>query len=391
MSAILQILIVEDNANDAALMASELRGAGFKFEWQRVDTEAEYLAKLHSGLHLILSDYELPQFSGLRALQLLKQTPAFEIPFIVVSGGIGEEKAVEAMQQGAVDYLLKNRLARLPAAVRDALKEVEDRRERKRLNAQFIEAQKMEVIGQLAGGVAHHLNNVLAVIIGYSELVKNDLGPGHLLTEYIEEILYAGERAVGLSQQLLIFSRKKPAKPVMLDLNEVVADMDKMLRRLVDQNVEMTMVYGGAIGQIKADSGDVCQVLMNLVVNARDAMPNGGRLAIETRSVTLSEAYAQTHLGTTPGEYAMLSVSDTGIGMTKEVKAHLFEAFFTTKPLGKGTGLGLITCRNIVQQCYGHIEVVSVLEKGTTFKVYFPEIVQPVERPFGPSLAVTTR
>jgi two-component system cell cycle sensor histidine kinase/response regulator CckA len=225
--------------------------------------------------------------------------------------------------------------------------------------------------------VAHDFNNVLAIIMGYSELLKNDLGPGHALNEYIEEILHAGERAVGLTQQLLIFSRKKPATPVMLDLNEVVADMDKMLRRLVDRNVEMTMVYG-AIGRIKADSGYVWQLLMNLVVNARDAMPTGGRLAIETRSVTLSEAYTKTHLGTTPGDYAMLSVSDTGIGMTEEVKAHLFEAFFTTKPLGKGTGLGLITCQNLVQECHGHIEVASVLEKGTTFKVYFPQIVQPV-------------
>jgi two-component system cell cycle sensor histidine kinase/response regulator CckA len=158
----------------------------------------------------------------------------------------------------------------------------------------------------------------------------------------------------------------------------VVADMDKMLRRLVDRNVEMAMVYGSAIGRIKADSGHVWQLLMNLVVNARDAMPTGGRLAIETCSVTLGEAYAKTHLGTTPGAYAMLSVSDTGIGMSEEVKAHLFEAFFTTKPLGKGTGLGLITCRNIVQECHGHIEVTSVLEKGSTFKVYFPQIVQPV-------------
>jgi two-component system, cell cycle sensor histidine kinase and response regulator CckA len=378
MSEMLQILIVEDNADDAGLMARALRRSGLEFDWQRVDTEAEYLAKLHSGLHLILSDYELPQFSGLRALQLLKQTPAFDIPLIIVSGAIGEEKAVAAMQQGAADYLLKDRLARLPAAVRGALQEVEDRRERKRLRAQFIEAQKMEVVGQLAGGVAHDFNNVLAVIMGYSQLLKNDLGPGHVLNDYIEEILHAGKRAAGLTQQLLIFSRKKPAEPVILDLNLVVADMEKMLRRLVDQNVEMTTVYGSAIGQIKADSGYVCQVLMNLVVNARDAMPHGGRLAIETGSVTLAEAYAKTHLGTTSGDYAMLSVSDTGIGMTKEVKAHLFEAFFTTKPIGKGTGLGLITCRNIVQECHGHIEVVSVLEKGTTFKVYFPQIVQPV-------------
>jgi two-component system cell cycle sensor histidine kinase/response regulator CckA len=372
----IQILIVEDNPNDADLLVRELKRAGLDFDWQRVDTEAGYLAKLNSGLHLILSDYEMPQFSGLRALELLNQQPALDIPFIIVSGTIGEEMAVVAMQQGAADYLLKDRIARLGPAVRRALQEVEEHAERKRLEAQFIEAQKMEVVGQLAGGVAHDFNNVLAVIMGYSDLLMQDLPPEHPLQKYIDEIRLAAKRAAGLTQQLLIFSRKQTVQAVALDLNEVIESMDKMLRRLVDENIEMTMVYGNPIGQIKADSGYVWQVLMNLVVNARDAMPNGGKLTIETSAVTLDEDHAQTHPGATPGDYVRLSVADTGVGMSEEVKARIFEAFFTTKPAGKGTGLGLVTCQTIVRQSEGHIDVSSELGRGTTFKIYFPRIEQ---------------
>jgi len=373
-----QILIVEDNPSDAELLVRELRRSGFDFDWQRVDTEPEYLAKLDPALHLILSDYEMPQFSGLRALELLKQRPELDIPFIIVSGIMGEEMAVLAMQQGAADYLLKDRITRLGPAVQRALQQVEERREHKRLEAQFIEAQKMEVVGQLAGGVAHDFNNVLAVIMGYSDLIMQDLDAEHPLQKYVEEIRLAAKRAAGLTQQLLIFSRKQTVQAVTLDLNEVVESMEQMLRRLVDENVEMTVVCGSQIGQVKADSGYVWQVLMNLVVNARDAMPNGGKLTVTTSAATLDEDYAQAHPGTTPGDYVMLSVADTGIGMSEEVKARMFEAFFTTKPAGKGTGLGLVTCQTIVRQSGGLIDVSSELGKGTTFKIYFPRIDQPV-------------
>jgi two-component system cell cycle sensor histidine kinase/response regulator CckA len=245
------------------------------------------------------------------------------------------------------------------------------------MEAQFIEAQKMEVVGQLAAGVAHDFNNVLGVIMGYSELIGEDLDKDNPLLKYSEEIRHAAERAAGLTRQLLIFSRKEAVHAVMLDLNETVKNMDIMLRRLVDEKVEMTMAFEAQGGFIKADSGYVWQVLMNLVVNARDAMPDGGRLAISTRLAILDEV----HAGTNAGEYMVLSVSDTGIGMTQEVKARLFEPFFTTKPLGKGTGLGLATCHNIIQLCGGRIEVDTVEGQGTTFNVFFPRVEAPCPVP----------
>jgi PAS domain S-box-containing protein len=251
--------------------------------------------------------------------------------------------------------------------------------ERQRLEAQFIEAQKMEAIGQLASGVAHDFNNILAVIMGNNELLRSELGPDSPLREYAEEIRHASERAAGLTRQLLIFSRKQTVQPVVLDLNDTLKDLDKMLRRLIGENITMTIISGKQTGRVKADSGHVGQVLMNLVVNARDAMPNGGKLTIATNNVTLDENYARAHANAIPGDYVMLSISDTGTGMTEEVKAHLFEAFFTTKPLGKGTGLGLATCQTIVQQSGGHIGFYSEVGRGATFKVYFPRVEQPLD------------
>lgn len=251
--------------------------------------------------------------------------------------------------------------------------------EHRRLEAQLIEAQKMEAVGQLAGGVAHDFNNILAIIMGYSDMMASELGPDSPLQKYTEEIKHASGRAAGLTRQLLVFSRKQAVQPVVLDLDDVVKDMDKMLRRLIDENIEMTMLPGKQAGRVKADSGYVGQVLMNLVVNARDAMPNGGKLTIATNNLTLDDHYRLTHPGVVPGDYVMLSVSDTGTGITEEVKAHLFEAFFTTKPKGKGTGLGLATCQTIVQQSGGHIGVYSELGKGTTFKAYFPRVEQPLD------------
>jgi len=249
----------------------------------------------------------------------------------------------------------------------------------KKLEAQFIEAQKMEVIGHLVVGVAHDFSNILAIILGYSEVAMGKLEADHAIRRDLATIGAAAERAVGLIRQLLIFSRKQTVQPIVLDINEVLKDLDKMLLRLIDENIEMTIVPGKPIGPVKADSGYIGQVLMNMVVNARDAMPNGGKLTIATNNITLDENHAQTHSGAIPGDYVMLSVSDTGTGMTDEVKAHLFEAFFTTKPKGKGTGLGLATCQTVVQQSGGHIGVESKVGLGTTFNIYLPRVERALD------------
>ena len=374
----LKVLLVEDNPDDANMVLQELTRAGFETTSQRVDTEAAFLAGLDGGLDLILCDYTMPDFSGLRALELLKKS-GLDIPFLIVSGTIGEEIAVEAMKLGAADYLFKDRLARLGPAVHQALEQVRLRRERRKLEAELIEAQKMEVIGQLAGGVAHDFNNLIAVIMGYSDLMMEKLEADSPLQKDAQTIRHAAERAAGLTRQLLVFSRKQTVQPVVLDINQVVGDMEKMLGRLIDENVELIFTLGPQIGRLKADSGYVGQVLMNLVVNARDAMPNGGKITVETGNATLDQDYARAHPGAVPGDYVMLSVSDTGTGMTDEVKAHLFEAFFTTKPKGKGTGLGLATCQTIVQQCGGHIAISSQVGQGATFRVYFPQVQEAIK------------
>ena len=378
MKAPLHILQLEDEPLDAALEKSTLQSEGIECETIRVHNHDDFVAALENGgIDLILSDYSLPAFDGVSAAKLVKaRWPA--IPLILVSGTIGEERAVEALQNGATDYVLKERLFRLGPAVRRAMAEVDHRGERLGLEASLIEAQKMEVIGHLAAGVAHDFNNILAVIMGYSDLCLQKLAPDDIIRSYLETIRSSAERAAGLTRQLSVFSRKQTVQPVVLDLNEVVEETDKMLRRLIDENIEMTIVPGQQIGRVKADSGYVVQVLMNLVVNARDAMPGGGKLTIATGNATLDKDYAREHPGAIPGEYGMFSVSDTGTGMTDEVKAHLYEAFFTTKPKGKGTGLGLATCQAIVKQSAGHIELISELGKGTTFKVYFPRVDQPL-------------
>jgi two-component system, cell cycle sensor histidine kinase and response regulator CckA len=511
MKSPLHILHLEDDPNDAALVQSTLQSDGITCVITCLQSRADFEAALkRGGIDLILSDFSLPAFDGLSALGITRAL-GLDLPFIIVSGTLGEELAIDSLKSGATDYVLKHSLPRLIPAVRRAMQESEGRAEsrrteanlrtteqwlrivfsesvmgialvgsdghpvltnaalqkmlgytgeelsgmsfqdfthpddcaadmelyqqllngtrknyqiekryvckggqtvwgrlsvsaarggnghadfaigmieniteRRNLESQFIAAQKMEVIGQLAGGVAHDFNNIIAIVMGYSELMAQKLGPNNALKNDIEAIRHASERAAGLTRQLLVFSRKQTILPVVLDLNDVVKDLEKMLRRLIDENIEMTIVSEKQIGHVKVDSGYVGQVLMNLVVNARDAMPNGGKLAITTSNVTLDAGQTSTHSDGIPGQYVMLSVSDTGIGMSEEVKAHLFEAFFTTKPKGKGTGLGLVTCQTIVQQSGGHMTIASEVGKGTTFKVYFPQVDLPLDASASP-------
>jgi signal transduction histidine kinase len=379
MRSPLRILHLEDDPNDASLVESALESEGIACATICVQERDDFVAALESGgIDLILSDFSLPVFDGFSAIATVRAGWP-DLPVILVSGTLGEQRAIDSLKSGATDYVLKEQLFRLAPAVRRAMREVEERAECRRLEAHFVEAQKMEVIGQLVSGVAHDFNNILAVIIGYSDLITEDEGVGGPLRRYIDEIRHASHRAAGLTRQLLVFGRKQTVIPVVLDLNDVVLDLKEMLRRLIDENIEMTTVLEENLGRVKADAGYVGQVLMNLVVNARDAMRNGGKLTIGTANVTLDEGQPHAKERAVPGDYVMLSVTDTGTGMTDEVKALLFEAFFTTKPPGKGTGLGLVTCRTIVHQSGGSIDVFTELGKGSVFKVFFPRVLQPLD------------
>jgi two-component system cell cycle sensor histidine kinase/response regulator CckA len=250
----------------------------------------------------------------------------------------------------------------------------QDVTEQRALERQLRQAQKMEAVGQFAGGVAHDFNNLMGVILGYSELLEEQFDSSDPSRKKIEQIHKAATRAASLTTQLLAFSRQQVLQPVVMDLNATITEMDKILSRLIGEDIEVVTVLEPHLGRVKADPSQIEQILMNLAANARDAMPRGGKLTIETVNVDLDEAYARQRADVRPGPYVMLAVSDTGVGIDKETQAHIFEPFFTTKGLGKGTGLGLSTVYGIVKQSGGYISVYSEMGQGATFKVYLPRI-----------------
>lgn len=497
----LRILILEDVATDAELVKRELRNAGIVFTSRRVDKRDDFLKQLEGfSPDIILSDYTMPQFNGMEALALTRELNP-TLPFVMVTGSINEETAVECMKAGADDYVLKERLKRIGSAVEGALEKkrmigekerAEDRlqeekefmekslnaqtdtfivfepatgkavrwnkafseisgysdeeiasmkvpdsyyskedlnnaaaatekafregnarlemslitkdgrkilteysastledkegnprylivigrdiTEQKQLEAQLIQSQKMEAIGQLAGGVAHDFNNLLTSIIGNATLVSMKLEKDSPLQEYPEEIMRAGNSAASLTRQLLAFSRRQIFQPEVLNLNAVIPNIEKMLRRLIGEDIELKTILQPELGSVETDPGQIEQIIVNLAVNARDAMPTGGKLTIETVNVQMDEAYALEHIAAKPGSYVMMAISDTGTGMDEEIRSRVFEPFFTTKEEGQGTGLGLSTVYGIVKQSDGYIWVYSEPGKGTTFKIYLPRV-----------------
>lgn len=250
----------------------------------------------------------------------------------------------------------------------------EDVTQRRVLERQLRMAQKMEAVGRLSGGIAHDFNNLLGVVLGYIQVMKRNLVSGSGLYEYAEEIEKASHRAVSLTRQLLAFSRQQVLEPVSLNLNSLVADMEKMLPRLIGEDIDLKLILDPGLGQVKADPGQLEQVLMNLAVNARDAMPDGGKLTIRTANAEIDMAFAREHPGSTPGEYVILVVTDTGTGMDAEIQAQIFEPFFTTKGRDKGTGLGLATVYGVVKQSNGYIGVESQKGTGSVFTIYLPRV-----------------
>jgi two-component system cell cycle sensor histidine kinase/response regulator CckA len=497
MSQSLRILILEDDPYDAELAIASLEEAGYSCKWERVESQAEFQARLASpapGYDLILADYNLPSFDGLTALELLLER-SLDLPFILVSGTVGEETAIESLKAGATDYVLKDRLSRLGPVVTRALHEKgerqrrqraeeelrklsraveqspslvmitdtdgnveyvnprftqitgytaqeivghnprllksgqttseeyeqlwqtitdggewhgelynkkkngefywvsvcispirdsagnithflsiqEDITERKQLEEQLRLAQKMEAIGRLTAGIAHDFNNLLTIINGFANLVLQELSYDDPLREMVDKISGSGQHATNLVRQLLTFSRKQIVELKVLDLNDVVRHMDKMLERIIGEDIDLKTSLSPGLWSVKADRAQLEQVIVNLVINARDAMPRGGRLTIGTDNVGLSDGYVAGRLGMQPGEYVLLTISDTGVGMSKEVRARIFEPFFTTKGMGQGTGLGLSTVYGIVKQSGGNILVYSEEGQGTTFKIYLPQ------------------
>lgn len=375
MSKPLRVLIIEDSENDAMLLVRKLtHEGGYESSHNRVDSLDGFNKALNEQeWDIILSDHAMPHFSAINALQILRERQ-LDIPLIIVSGTIEADAAVAAMKAGASDYIMKNDLTRLVPAIERELREAQSRREKRLAEDQFLQAQKMESIGRLAGGVAHDFNNLLTVIMGYVNFLAVGPASNGTWREDVEEIRKAAERAASLTRQLLAFSRRQALQLKVVDLNAEFADLEKMLRRMLGEDIEWAVSLAPGLGYVKADPGQIQQVVMNLVVNARDAMSNGGKLTVETENVEFQGPHAENDFVIPPGAYVAVAVGDTGVGMDENVKSHLFEPFFTTKEKGKGTGLGLAVIYGVVKQSGGYIVVDSVLGRGTTFKIYFPKV-----------------
>jgi signal transduction histidine kinase len=381
----LRIVLVEDEPGDAELLERELRKSGTPFSLVRVASRAELLRALESGRpDVIISDHHLPQFSGRHALTIVQQleTPP---PFILVTGSLDEETAVDYMKAGAADYILKDRLTRVGPAVAAAVQRDRDRlakqraeAERKRLEEQLLHSQKMEAVGRLAGGVAHDFNNVLTGILISADLLLSDMSADDPRREEVAEIRLAAGHAARLTRQLLAFSRKQLMSFKVIDLNETVRSVTNMLQRLIGEDISLRMELANELWPVRADVGQLEQVLLNLVVNARDAMPQGGEVVMRTRNVEIDAARAE--LPVPGGPWVQLRVSDTGVGMDEATRARIFEPFFTTKESGKGTGLGLSTVYGIVHQHGGHIRVRSEPGRGTVIEIDLPRADGEVAR-----------
>ena len=374
MSNPLNILIIEDSNADFLMVERHIKQKELTARCRRVDT-LEDLKEAIDGENwdLVLADYSVPQLGFQESLDLI-QTARPDLPIIMVTGSLGEEKAVELLKLGVCDFVLKGNLARLAPAIERSLRDVLERKGKRVAEEQYRQAQRMEAVGQLAGGVAHDFNNIMQAILGYSHLILTHSGGNEPVKRYVEELLKASKRAADLTKSLLAFSRKQEVTLAVIELNEVILGNEVFLHRLIREDIEMKITCAKESLTVLADRGQIEQVFMNLVTNGRDAMPNGGRLLIETYSITLGQEFIDAHGYGTAGEYSSFSVSDSGIGMDKDTQSHIFEPFFTTKEQGEGTGLGLSMAYGIIKKHNGFITVYSEPGRGTIFKIYLPTV-----------------
>ena len=383
-----EVLLVDDDEEDYLLTKDLLASIdGVRHELHWVSDYRSALRAAHEGGHdVYLVDYRLGAEDGIGLVRELVAN-GHDVPVIVLTGQGNREVDIEATRAGAVDYLVKGEISPtlLERAIRYAIQGHANARALRESEDELRQARKMEAVGQLAGGIAHDFNNLLTVITGYSEIALSRCGLETEEAEEITEIKRAAERAAQLVHLLLAYSRKQVLNPRALDLNSVVTETQMMLNRLIGENIELSTTLAENLGSINADSGQIEQIIMNLVVNARDAMPAGGKLLLETGNHTLADVSTNRRPDMNPGDYVMLAVTDDGQGMDAATVARIFEPYYTTKARGEGTGFGLATVYGIVAQSDGYIEVESEPGIGTSFRLYFPRVAGEAEA-FSPTL-----
>ncbi|MEK9140817.1 MAG: ATP-binding protein, partial [Nitrospirota bacterium] len=395
MTTALRVLHLEANPQDADRIEALLAEGGLSCAIRRVETRHTFTSALNDGqVDLILAEFFLHGFDEGGALAVAQQA-APDVPFIFISAAHAETRCIEHMHCGAMDCISKEGLGRLVPSVRRVLREREARVARKQVEDALLQSemqlrqlQKLEAVGRLAGGLAHDFNNLLMVIMGQSQVLLSEMGPDHPLRNRVEEMQKAGERARVLIRQLLTFSKKQPSGSKVLSLSAILSNCESMLRRLIGADIQLTLRVSVDDLRIKADPVFVEQILMNLVVNARDAMPTGGKLTIETTSGDLDHVPKYHVNPIPPGEYVKMSVYDTGCGMSPEVQAQIFKPFFTTKEEGKGTGLGLSTVLGIITESGGGLDVISEIGVGTRVDVYLPRAISEIEMPVDENVQV---
>ncbi len=356
---------------EAEAISAELQRGGFAPNVRVAADPEQFEAALGESWDIVVSDFGSQDFGALMALRTIQER-AIDLPLIVVSGKIEDNHVLEVLKAGAADHLTRQNLMRLNAAVERELRLVELHRERTRLEEQFRQAQKMEAVGRLAGGVAHDFNNLLTVITGYSDMLLAGRELKDSQRTALEEIRRSAERGGALTHQLLAFSRRQPLEPRTVHINDLMLQLEKLLHRLIGEDIELVTIMAATHDAVDADPGRLEQVLMNLAVNARDAMPKGGKLTLETSTIHLSKAFSAKQLGVEPGQYVCIAMTDTGVGMDPATLSHVFEPFFTTKNPGRGTGLGLATAYGIIRQSGGAIGFSSEVGVGTTARIYLP-------------------